>query len=47
VQAQIIAKTRPGKQWSVARALRKAALDGLQKEGIRVAVPRQRVENMS
>jgi small conductance mechanosensitive channel len=47
VQAQIIAKTRPGKQWPVARALRKAALESLQKEGIRVAVPRQRIENMS
>jgi moderate conductance mechanosensitive channel len=47
VQAQIIAKTKPGKQWPVARALRKAALDGLQKEGIRVAVPRQRIENIS
>ena len=40
VQAQIIAKTQPGKQWPVARALRKAALDSLLKEGIRLAVPR-------
>jgi small-conductance mechanosensitive channel len=45
VQAQIIAKTRPGKQWPVARALRKAALEGLQKAGIRVVVPRQLVDN--
>jgi small-conductance mechanosensitive channel len=47
VQMQIIARTRPGKQWIVARALRKAALEILQKEGIRVAVPRQRIENLS
>jgi small conductance mechanosensitive channel len=47
VQMQIIAKTRPGKQWIVARALRKVALELLQKEDIRVAVPRQRIENMS
>jgi small conductance mechanosensitive channel len=40
VQAQIIAKTQPGKQWPVARALRKAALEGLQKAGVRLAVPR-------
>jgi small conductance mechanosensitive channel len=40
VQAQIIAKTRPGKQWPIARVLRKAALEGLQKAGIRLAVPR-------
>ena len=47
VQMQIIAKTKPGKQWIVARALRKAALELLQKEGIRVAIPRQRIENVS
>jgi small-conductance mechanosensitive channel len=47
VQMQIIAKTQPGEQWTVARALRKAALETLQKEGIRVAIPRQRIENMS
>lgn len=47
VQTQIIAKTLPGKQWPVARALRKAALIQLQKEGIRVAVPKQRIENVS
>ena len=47
VQAQIIAKTQPGKQWLVARALRKVALELLQKEGIRVAIPRQRIENVS
>ena len=44
VQMQLIAKTQPGKQWDVARALRKTALELLQKEGIRVAIPRQRIE---
>ena len=44
VQMQLIAKTQPGKQWDVARALRKTALELLQKEGIPVAIPRQRVE---
>ena len=47
VQMQLIAKTRPGKQWIVARELRKAALERLHKEGIRVAMPRQRIENVS
>ena len=42
VQTQIVAKTQPGKQWSVARALRKAALEQLNKEGLRLAVPWQR-----
>ena len=46
VQMQVIAKTKPGQQWIVARAVRKNALELLQKEGIRVAVPRQRVETM-
>jgi small conductance mechanosensitive channel len=45
VQMQIIAKTHPGKQWLVARAIRKKALETLQSEGIRVAIPRQRVLN--
>lgn len=44
VQMQLIAKTRPGQQWDVARALRKTSLELLQKEGIRVAFPRQRIE---
>jgi len=47
VQMQVIAKTKPGKQWIVARTLRKIALELLQKEGIRVAIPRQRIETMS
>lgn len=47
VQMQIIVKTLPGQQWTVARVIRKTALELLQKEGIRVAIPRQRIENMS
>jgi small-conductance mechanosensitive channel len=47
VQMQIIAKTQPGKQWLVARALRKTALELLQKEDIRLAIPRQRTENIT
>jgi small-conductance mechanosensitive channel len=47
VQMQIIARTQPGKQWIVARALRKIVLERLQKEGVRAAVPRQRVETLS
>jgi small-conductance mechanosensitive channel len=43
VQAQIVAKTKPGKQWMIARALRKAGLEQLQKKGISVARPLQRV----
>ena len=46
VQMQIIAKTLPGQQWTVARAIRKTVLALLQKEGIRVAIPRQRIERM-
>jgi small-conductance mechanosensitive channel len=47
VQMQVIAKTKPGQQWLVARAVRKIALELLQKEGIRVAVPRRRIETTS
>lgn len=47
VQMQIIAKTLPGQQWIVARALRKTALERLHNEGIRVAVPRQQIEKVS
>jgi small-conductance mechanosensitive channel len=43
---EIIARTHPGMQWAVGRALRKAALESLQKEGIRVALPKQRIEYM-
>lgn len=46
VQSQVVAKTRPGKQWQVGRALRQAALLELKAHGVRVAVPVQRVENL-
>ena len=39
VQSQISVKTQPGKQWQVARSLRKAALEQLNNESIRVALP--------
>jgi small conductance mechanosensitive channel len=44
VQMQIITRTRPGKQWLVARAIRKIALETMQREGIHVAIPRQRMD---
>ncbi|HSR19616.1 MAG TPA: mechanosensitive ion channel family protein [Anaerolineales bacterium] len=44
VQMQVIAKSKPGEQWAVARALRKAALECLQQDGLQLATPRQRVE---
>lgn len=46
VQAQVLAKTKAGKQWAVARAIRKAALESLQKEGIHLALPVRRIENI-
>jgi len=42
VQAQIIAKTHPGKQWQVAMALRKNALEMLKDNGITMAIPVQK-----
>lgn len=39
VQAQISAKTQPGKQGLAARGIRKTALEHLQRKGIRLAVP--------
>lgn len=47
VQMQVIAKTEAGQQWAVARAIRRIALEKLKREGIHVAVPRQRFENIS
>ena len=44
VQVQVLAKTKPGKQWQVGRELRKAVLEAFQQKGIRVAMPTQRVE---
>ena len=47
VQMQVIAKTKAGQQWVVAWAIRKTTLEQLKNAGIRVAVPRQRFENIS
>lgn len=46
VQAQLVCKTLPGQQWTVARALRQTALDCLHEAGIRPAIPRQRLETV-
>ncbi len=43
VQVRLMARTVPGKQWDVAMALRKAALEALQAEGMQVALPAQEV----
>jgi len=43
VQVRLMARTVPGKQWDVAMALRKAALEALQAEGVRVALPAQEI----
>ncbi|NPV74851.1 MAG: mechanosensitive ion channel family protein [Anaerolineae bacterium] len=44
VQARLTAKTRAGKQWAVAAAMRKRALEALNEAGIRVQIPKQAVE---
>ena len=43
VQARLTAKTAPGKQWGVMMALRKYAVEALQAEGVRVALPAQAI----
>ncbi|MGH2625772.1 MAG: mechanosensitive ion channel family protein [Anaerolineales bacterium] len=40
-QVRLMARTRPGKQWGVARALRRYGVEALQSAGIPLAVPRQ------
>lgn len=47
VQMQILAKTKPGKQWQVGRSLRKMGLAHLEKAGVRIAIPRLRAEQFS
>ena len=47
VQAQLVCKTLPGQQWTVACALRQTALDCLREAGIRPAVPLQRFETVA
>jgi small conductance mechanosensitive channel len=43
VQVRLVAKTKPGKQWGVAMALRQYAVEALQAEGVRVAIPLQQI----
>lgn len=43
VQARIMAKTRPGKQWGVTMVLRQYAVEALHAEGVKVALPTQKV----
>ncbi len=47
VQAQVIAKTKPGKQWLAARSLRRQALVQLAADGIKPAAPLWRVKEIS
>lgn len=42
-QVRVLVKTVPGKQWDVAMALRKHALEALRAEGVPVALPVQEV----
>lgn len=42
-QVRLTARTLPGKQWAVARALRRYGMEALQGAGISLAVPRQRL----
>jgi moderate conductance mechanosensitive channel len=39
VQVRLTAKVKPGQQWAVSRAMRRYALEALQAEGVRVAIP--------
>jgi moderate conductance mechanosensitive channel len=43
VQVRLVAKTKPGQQWSVATALRRHAVEALQAKGVRVAIPLQQI----
>jgi small conductance mechanosensitive channel len=43
VQVRVMAKTKPGKQWDVMMALRRCAVEALQTEGVKVALPAQSV----
>jgi small conductance mechanosensitive channel len=41
--ARVMVKTRPGKQWAVARKLREYVLSTCEREGIALPYPRQEV----
>lgn len=46
MQVRILAKVRPGRQWAVSMALRRLAVEALQREGVRLALPRQKFETL-
>ncbi len=43
VQLRLTAKTKPGKQWSAAMALRRRVMETLQAEGVQMAFPTHRI----
>ena len=43
VTVRIMVKTKPGKQWEVARELRRRIKDSFEREGIKIPYPRQEV----
>jgi small-conductance mechanosensitive channel len=43
VTVRIMAKTKPGKQWQVARQLRRRIKESFEREGIEMPYPRQEV----
>ena len=51
IQVRLLAKTQPGKQWSVMVKLRQYAVEALHAQGVRPAIPAQevqvRVQNLS
>jgi small-conductance mechanosensitive channel len=44
VQVRLMAKTKAGKQWGVAMALRQYAIEALRAEGVQVALPVQEIQ---
>lgn len=44
IQVRLMAKTRAGKQWTTAAAMRKRALEALKEAGIKVQIPIQTME---
>jgi len=43
VAVRIMVKTKPGKQWDVARELRRRIKESFEREGIEMPYPRQEV----
>ena len=44
VKLRLMAKTRPGKQWSAAMSLRRHAMESFKTEGVKMAFPTQRIQ---